>query len=383
MLKKNRQKKAIFYICILLGAFFIYIFYSRFIEPKKVILKSLEASKNIKSFFYKTSLGIAIFQDKKWKWDFTMDGNYSNRGENPYFQGELTLDVESPYPQFNIQKLETDIVSPEKDVVYIKFNNFLQLPFVDLKPVLGQWIQLDSRNMQKVNTFTAEKIEIIEAIARNSYKENEFLQLKKLTSEKVLGDNSYHYGAAFNKKKFGDFMKYISEKAMNADLDSAEKIYISQYMEKAISFLAPKEISGEIWIGKKDTYPRKLTLLLKNSWEKKDEFSASFTLFLHDFNTKDFPIIDPKPNITLDEALIRATGRDLKDLLYKDARDNTNAKEGVLFADTDTDDDGLPDFMEKRIKTDMFNPDSDGDGVKDGEEFDKGDNPLGEGKLKM
>lgn len=372
MQKNKRQPKAIFYLFLILGAFFIYTFYTHFIEPRKVALKSLEAAKNIKSFFYTTLLDIEIFQDKKWKWNFAIDGNYSNGGENPYFQGSFTVDIESPY-SFNIQKLQTDIVSPEKDVAYIKFNNVSKLPLVDLESIAGQWIQFDSRNKEKASAITAEKLKIIEQIARDSYRENEFLQLKKLTSEKVLGDKSYHYAIAFNKKKLGDFMKYLSEKIMTVDLDSPEKIYISQYMEKAISFLEPKEISGEIWIGKKDAYPRKLTLFLKNSLEKKDEFSALFTLFLHNFNTKDFPRVDPKPYITLEEGFIKATGRDLKDFLYREAKDNIGAKKGVLFADPDTDDDGLPDFMEKRIGTDMFNPDSDGDGVKDGEEFEGGD----------
>lgn len=48
----------------------------------------------------------------------------------------------------------------------------------------------------------------------------------------------------------------------------------------------------------------------------------------------------------------------------------------------DTDQDGLPDFIElEKYKTDPKNPDTDGDGYKDGDEVKNGFNPNGSGKL--
>jgi hypothetical protein len=49
----------------------------------------------------------------------------------------------------------------------------------------------------------------------------------------------------------------------------------------------------------------------------------------------------------------------------------------------DTDDDGLTDELETLFGTDPANPDTDGDGYKDGEEVENGYNPLGEGKLNV
>jgi hypothetical protein len=51
----------------------------------------------------------------------------------------------------------------------------------------------------------------------------------------------------------------------------------------------------------------------------------------------------------------------------------------LLFIDTDGD--GLPDDLEKRIHTDPANEDTDGDGYTDGTELSKGYNPLGKGRL--
>ena len=47
----------------------------------------------------------------------------------------------------------------------------------------------------------------------------------------------------------------------------------------------------------------------------------------------------------------------------------------------DADSDGLNDYDEIFYGTDVNNPDTDGDGFKDGEEVEKGYNPLGSGKL--
>src|SRR3989338_3035169 len=49
---------------------------------------------------------------------------------------------------------------------------------------------------------------------------------------------------------------------------------------------------------------------------------------------------------------------------------------------TDTDNDGLPDKLEEALMTKVDNPDTDGDGVTDGDEVLKTfTNPLGEGNL--
>lgn len=56
-------------------------------------------------------------------------------------------------------------------------------------------------------------------------------------------------------------------------------------------------------------------------------------------------------------------------------------KQGMVFKDSDCD--GLSDYEEKNIYcTDPNNPDTDGDGVKDGNEVKQGRNPLGSGKLR-
>jgi len=53
----------------------------------------------------------------------------------------------------------------------------------------------------------------------------------------------------------------------------------------------------------------------------------------------------------------------------------------VKMNENDYDKDGLNDKLELSFKTDLTNPDTDGDGFKDGEEVKNGFNPLGKEKL--
>ncbi|MFH0820129.1 MAG: thrombospondin type 3 repeat-containing protein [bacterium] len=53
----------------------------------------------------------------------------------------------------------------------------------------------------------------------------------------------------------------------------------------------------------------------------------------------------------------------------------------TLYQGTDTDNDGLPDEIEKSIGTDLQNKDTDNDGFSDGEEVKNGFSPLGSGTL--
>jgi hypothetical protein len=56
---------------------------------------------------------------------------------------------------------------------------------------------------------------------------------------------------------------------------------------------------------------------------------------------------------------------------------------GAIKTELDTDADGLPDYIENYYGTDPNNPDTDGDGYKDGEEVENGYDPLASGSAKL
>ena len=369
MRKTKKRSPIIFYTLAIVGMVLAYIFYSHIFEPKKIILKSLAASKNITSMAFASSFKTEIIGEKKWKWDISFNGKYAKNADSPYIEGTLGLDIVSPYPQFNFKGVAIELVSLEKDVVYLQCKNASAITFVDLEPVLGQWILLDSRNMQKKNVITDEKIKIIKSHLIDAYVKNEFITFKKLSSEKIAQTQSYHYAIKIQPKIFEKFMNDFASALADSKMDAPDKAILEQYFAQINPFLKTKEISGEIWIGKGDARIRKIEIHM----DEKNIINASFAIEFNDFN-KEFTRISPKPNITLEDAFQKITGRELKGLLPNSQGNEAQAKAEV-FNDIDTDNDGLPDFMEKRLKTDMYNPDSNNNGIKDGEEFLLGDIP--------
>lgn len=68
---------------------------------------------------------------------------------------------------------------------------------------------------------------------------------------------------------------------------------------------------------------------------------------------------------------------------FKARSDKKERNINFLDVFIDSDSDGLSDWEEKVVyKTDPYNPDTDGDGVSDGDEVRAGRNPLGSGKIK-
>ncbi|PKL57500.1 MAG: hypothetical protein CVV34_07170, partial [Methanomicrobiales archaeon HGW-Methanomicrobiales-5] len=57
--------------------------------------------------------------------------------------------------------------------------------------------------------------------------------------------------------------------------------------------------------------------------------------------------------------------------------------EPIKLIDSDLDQDGLSDAWEIKFRTDSRNPDTDGDGYKDGEEVDRGFNPAEGGDVRL
>lgn len=73
---------------------------------------------------------------------------------------------------------------------------------------------------------------------------------------------------------------------------------------------------------------------------------------------------------------------------YNDSQEIKNGyspfnKEKIKITKSDVDNDGLSDYLELKYGTDPLNPDSDGDGYKDGAEIDRGYNPLSTSTKKL
>jgi hypothetical protein len=163
---------------------------------------------------------------------------------------------------------------------------------------------------------------------------------------------------------------------------------------------AMKDMTGEMWIGKKDYQLYQMRVLYsapENNASSLRDMVISVTLWNHNAGVT---VDVPSAVVRLEEIIEQV----MNDLFGADTDTNTNENQNqnanVLNANTntptsinvntntapnpklDTDDDGLTDLEEVDYGTDADDPDSDSDGYPDGEEVDNGYNPLGEGELK-
>lgn len=166
-------------------------------------------------------------------------------------------------------------------------------------------------------------------------------------------------------------IRIITEKELSRIITEKQLSMIDEGF-KAIEFS-----EGEIWIGKKDLLPYKisLSLLIKETDKSKTSEKINFVLLLKNFN---------KP-VQID---VPTQAKPLEEILEGLSRELQILTPGRTFLPTqsqdfskDTDKDGLPDQLETIYGTNPNKADTDGDGFIDSEEIEKGYNPNGPGKL--
>lgn len=267
-------------------------------------------------------------------------------------------------------------------IIYVKLSDVPNLGFFDLSAVKNQWIKIDTEALKK--QFGLEKLEeqvkeaqkkqgltpVIEKLKTAVQQAKIFKITQKLAGEKIEGVNTYHYKFIIDKEGVKNLFVEISKIIEDRTL-------IEEELKEFDKSLETVELEGEIWIGKKDLLPYKITLssIIKETDKSKTSGKVSFTLLLKSFN-KPVQIDIPQQAKPLEEFLGGLFGG-LQGLTPGGAVPSA----GQQDFNKDTDKDGLPDQLETIYGTNPNKADTDGDGFKDGEEIEKGYNPNGPGKL--
>jgi hypothetical protein len=196
-------------------------------------------------------------------------------------------------------------------IVYVKLNNVPNLGFFDLSAVANQWIKIDTEALKK--QFGLEKLEaqVKEAQKKQELSPEQIEKLKiavqqakifkiteKLPSEKIEGVNTYHYKFIIDKEGIKNLFIEISKIVQDKTLTEKELADFDK------SFEAIELPEGEIWIGKNDLLPYKISLssIIKETDKSKTSGEVSFTLLFKNFN-KPVQIEIPTPIKTLEEVL--------------------------------------------------------------------------------
>ncbi len=273
----------------------------------------------------------------------------------------------------------------------------------DFSALNDKWVSLDLDAIQDEFDPAPENSPEREAASKKvaelqaALKRHQLLEITgQLPAETINEVPTFHFSYVINLE---EARKLVIEAR---EIMDERKLNESEIAEIAKALEGSAQPSGELWIGKKDYMPYKMTFKTSrvNTFDGVTGTTViDLTLFLSKFNE---PVVVEKPEaITFQEAFgllmgsfeipTSFTSDDLKidnvkdgdgELLWgSDAATTVTGTSDFELSGPDADKDGLPDEMEELFGTDPKKADTDGDGFNDYSEIENGYNPLGAGKL--
>lgn len=115
-------------------------------------------------------------------------------------------------------------------------------------------------------------------------------------------------------------------------------------------------------------------------------FSVSLSVFADDIVDSDWDGVPDKDELEIYKTDVNnpdTDGDGYNDWVELNFGYSPHNPQSVMLEDNDLDNDGLSDRMELNFHTEIDNPDTDGDGFKDGDEIDNGYDPLNNNKAKL
>lgn len=319
--------------------------------------------------------------------------------ENP--KGDEKIKIEAGFSsEGGSQKFSADMdavtLGPKK--VYYKLNDYDLgiFGFIYgglLSPLKNKWYYVDAEKLKEMSpTASADSLEMNKKLLE-AYSKYDFFKFKKDLGDDKVGDvAAYHYEVSLDRKAITDFYFEVLDVVSKdgAILTPENKSYLNDFkndVDRSGDILDEvfSNIKTEIWIGKKDKIIRRVAVnanfdekVFKAFEEKMKEISplgGSSNNLTEDVNATiifglDFSLANINEPVVIEEP---ADAGDLLEALEA-AMSNSFAKSVATPADTDKD--GLSDTLERIYKTDPVNPDTDGDGYKDGDEVKNGFDPL-------
>jgi len=386
-------------LLIIGGGAFAYFNY--FQSPEKIIQKMIVKLPEIKSFEYageanaEVKLGDLpagesgdfgpaqmLLNKKDSKTSFKYSGSFDMRNTNDP-KGRLAFNIKTDALPLAELVLGAEFRVIDK-IIYLQISEAPNLGIIDLSAIKNQWMKIDIEAAKKQIGSDKVQEEIAKAQSKQDLTPEQTAKLKtafeqakifeiteKLAGEKIEGVNTYHYKYIINKDEFKKFFINANQIVNGKALTEQELTAFDE------SFQTMESPGGEIWIGKKDFLPYRITLnsVIKETDKSKTSGKVNYTVSFKNFNQ---PVqIEVPASVKTPEEVFGGLFGGLLTPKPNIASSSVNQ----LDINQDTDNDGLTDQEEIIYGTDSNNPDTDGDGFKDGDEVKSGYNPNGEGKL--
>lgn len=409
----KRSKKILLSVIIIGGSLIIgggvFAYLNYFQQtPEKVVKKMLLKLTEIKSFEYAGEANTEINQGDSTNANSDLSqplqlfsGKKQSKSSSQYSGAIDIYDTANPkvLVSFNIKTdalplaelavgVELRVVDK---VIYAQLSEAPNLGFFDLSSVQNQWIKIDMEaikkqfgskqlddqlaKIQENQELSPEQIERL----KTTFEQAEIFKItEKLASEKISGVDTYHYKFTVSQEGLKKFIITSSQIFQKRSLTETELAAFN----KGFETMGP--VDGEVWIGKKDFFPYKITFELNVAETETSPAGKISSVFsLKNFN-QPMQIEAPAEAKSLQEITAELFGG-LKGfsptISLTPTASSTPVTQLSPSPNEDQDQDGLTDALETVYGTDPNKADTDGDGFKDGDEVEKGYNPNGEGKL--
>jgi hypothetical protein len=373
--KRGGAKKAFTFMLILVAFLLVtgggvYAYFYFFPTPDQVLDRMLKKSGFIKTFEYdgeadiKTHINsispmpqqagdlsipeVPIKNDGKFHVSF-VGGHDLTDLKKP--RGKIALTLTTDFLQEEETTLGIEQINLDPKVAYIRLTEAMNVPFFDLDSIKNQWIKVDlepytdkislekDKKPEKTPTkpISEEKIKKVSDLA----KKHRFIILTgNLPDEKIGGINSYHFKFSLDKEEFKIFIIESGQILSEKKYSEKELKDIKKNLDEEMKTLT--KIGGDIWIGKTDYYPYKLTFNMVIS----DKTSSTEFSLLMNYKKFNIPLVveTPQNAITIEEATQRVFAA-----MYKDENKNgiPDAYEG---ANTDYSESVYPDGEKQKFE---------------------------------
>lgn len=298
------------------------------------------------------------------------------------------------------------VLGEEPDMVdlrgeYLKFGDtdfvrFGRLParvgVVELDEYADQWLRFSlSELRKKLDTplfgSGGRELDALDvAYLLDQFRQTPFLNFeRKLKGEELFGVPVNHYSVTPEILFFKDYFVRAESMRLGRELTSAERLAVDTFFANVTAG------GGELWIGKRDYYLYRIRLrFIYDDGARRGTFdvTVSFSRFNDEVSIEgpgdDVREIGPILHSLLPSVAehLPLAGEGGMRMTEKDGGGRVGLPvEIVVAADLDPDNDGLTNMLEAFYGTDPHNPDTDGDGVSDGDEVNSGYNPGGSGRL--
>lgn len=337
-----------------------------------------------------SDLAASLLGDMKLNLNFGYDFKIAEQTEGS--EGKTDFSGTLNMLGMNYEVALESITTPEK--IYLRATKLPVLPGIELSNYTNQWfyyntadIEKDISQVQAISPQEQNNINQWKDLFTRAYRDASFIQIEeRLPDENINGVNCYHEKLIVDKIKFDQFITKFFDLTAQMDNSNSNTNTNADEIKSLINSYEPiidklnQNYGLEVWVGKNDMIPYKVSSAFTNSESPSLEYEVSFSVVLSHINQA-VSVETPQATKSLDEVWHELTNSSLNVSSQNDNSNlNTNSSASENLA-KDSDNDGLTDMEEIIYDTDSKNPDSDGDGYKDGAEVDSGYNPLGPGKL--